>query len=308
MGYDLSLLTGCASSSEIDDSEDAQQGPLTKPIRSPRLRELADRVGTVLAGRSPLGVAFSGGVDSTLLLALAARQLGREKVIAIVGVSPSLAHRDRKQARALAADLGVRCIDVRTREDELLAYRRNNRDRCYFCKDELFRKIESDVVEEYGLVAVAYGETAEDVSRGNRPGARAAKEHGVLRPLADAGFIKIDVRELAYSLGLPNWNKPAAPCLATRIPHSMEVTPEKLRQVEAAEAALHRLGFDDLRVRHHGDIARIEVPVTLLHRVVVDPLRSLIVDAATVAGFRFVTVDLCGLRPGHLSVITSNDV
>jgi pyridinium-3,5-biscarboxylic acid mononucleotide sulfurtransferase len=234
MRYDSPFLNGCIPSTEIENSEDTQQDPLTRPIQSPRLRELAERVGAVLANHSPLGVAFSGGVDSTLLLTLAARQLGWDKVVAVIGVSPSLAHRDREQARRLAADLGVRCIDVHTREHELLAYRRNNRDRCYYCKDELFRTIEREVVEKYGLVAVAYGETAEDVSRGNRPGARAAKEHDVLRPLANAGLIKIDLRELAYVLGLPNWNKPAAPCLATRIPHSIEVTPEKLGQVVEA--------------------------------------------------------------------------
>lgn len=308
MRYDQTLLSGHIPSSEVDNSADTRQDPLTVPIRSPRLRELADRVGAVLANYSTLGVAFSGGVDSTLLLTLAARQLGREKVVAVVGVSPSLAQHEREQAQRLAAALNIRCIDVHTREHELSAYRRNNRDRCYYCKDELFRKIQCEVVEKYGLVAVAYGETAEDVGRGNRPGARAAKEHGVLHPLADAGLMKIEVRELAYELGLPNWNKPATPCLASRIPHSMEVTPKKLGQVEAAEAALGRLGFDDLRVRHHGDIARIEVPLTLLNRVVVDPLRSLIVDAVITAGFRFVTVDLCGLRSGHLSIVTANDV
>ena len=247
-------------------------------------------------------MAFSGGVDSSTLLALATRALGRDQVLAVLGVSPSLAEEERSAAHAVAAFVGVRVVEVATREGDRPEYRRNGADRCFHCKDELFGRISDEVVVRHGLAAVAYGENADDASRPDRPGARAAVAHAVLRPLADAGVDKAAVRRIARALALPCADKPAAPCLASRIPHFDEVVPEKLRQVEAAEAALRRLGFDDLRVRHHGDVARIELPVTDLQRAVAAPLREHIHRGVISAGFRFAALDVAGVQSGAFTL------
>ena len=175
-----------------------------------------------------------------------------------------------------------------THEGDNAAYRANGPDRCFHCKDELFTRISDDVVAAHGLDAVAYGENADDAVRPDRPGARAATNHRVLRPLADAGLTKADVRELARAWSLPCADKPAAPCLASRIPHHEEVTPEKLGQIDQAEAALRALGFADLRVRHHGDIARLELPLPDLVRAATDPVREQVRRAVLTAGFRYV--------------------
>jgi len=251
-----------------------------------------------LSGTGRLGVAFSGGVDSSVLLALAARVLGPSNVVAILGVSPSLAADERVTAHAVAEQIGVRLLEVLTLEGERPEYRANGPDRCLHCKDELFTRIDASVVAEHGLDAVAYGENADDVRRDDRPGSVAAAAHGVLTPLATAGLTKADVREIARCFGLPCADKPAAPCLASRIPHFSPVIPRKLGEVERAEAALRRLGFPDLRVRHHGDVARIELPLADLARAATEPLRSRIHAAVTAAGFRFAALDLAGIQSG----------
>jgi uncharacterized protein len=260
------------------------------------------RVGALLSGVGRLGVAFSGGVDSSVLLALAARSLGADRVVAILGVSPSLAADERSAAHVVARHVGVALVEVTTHEGARDAYRANGPDRCFHCKDELFTRIDDETVHAYRLDAVAYGENADDALRPDRPGALAATAHRVLRPLAAAGLDKAAVRRLARAFGLPCADKPAAPCLASRIPHYSEVTPEKLRQIEQAEAALRRLGLGDLRVRHHGEIARIELPPDELVRAVTEPLRSAVSAAVTGAGFRFVTVDLAGIQSGAFTL------
>ena len=255
-----------------------------------------------LTGIGRLGVAFSGGVDSSVLLALAVRTLGAGRVVAVLGVSPSLAADERAAAHRVARHIGVAVVEVETREGDRAAYRANGPDRCFHCKDELFTVIADEVATAHRLDAVAYGENADDARRPDRPGARAAVAHRVLRPLAEAGLDKAAVRRIARTLGLPCADKPAAPCLASRIPHFAEVVPAKLHQVERAEAALRRLGFGDLRVRHHGDIARIEVPPEDLPRAVADPLRTAIRDAVVAAGFRYATVDLTGVQSGAFTL------
>src|SRR5690349_21335716 len=180
---------------------------------------------TLLAGVDRLGVAFSGGVDSSTLLALAARVLGPDRVLAILGVSPSLAADERTAAHEVARVVGVPVVEVETHEGERAAYRANGPDRCFHCKDELFTRIADEVRERHGLDAIAYGENADDVARPDRPGSRAATEHGVLRPLADAGLDKAAVRRIAAVLDLPCADKPAAPCLASRVPPPQPVTP-----------------------------------------------------------------------------------
>jgi uncharacterized protein len=264
--------------------------------------QAAQRVAALVAGNAPLGVAFSGGVDSSTLLALAARALGRDRVLAVLGISPSLPAAQRDGAHDVAAFLGVRLVEVRTHEGERPEYIANPPDRCLHCKDELFTRISDEVVERYGLAAVAYGENADDARRPDRPGALAAAAHRVLRPLADAGIDKAGVRRIARALALPCAEQPAAPCLASRIPHYQEVTPEKLRAIETAEAALHALGFGDVRVRHHGEIARIELPLADLQRAVAPPLRDPLRNAVRAAGFKFVALDLGGLQSGAFTI------
>jgi uncharacterized protein len=247
-----------------------------------------------------LGVAYSGGVDSATLLALAARCLGRHRVVAVLGVSPSLAQRDRQDAHNTAAFIGVPVVEVATHEGKNPAYRRNGPDRCFHCKDELFSRISDDVVGAQKLDAVAYGENADDVVRPDRPGARAAIRHRVLTPLADAGMDKAAVRRIASALQLPCADKPAAPCLASRIPHFEQVSPQKLAQVEAAEAGLRDMGYHECRVRHHGAVARVEVPETDLDRLMLE--RRAVVQMVKSAGFEFVAVDLSGIQTGAFTL------
>lgn len=271
----------------------------------PADRRAVDGLSDALTAAVPtgrVGVAFSGGVDSSTLLALAVRVLGAERVVAVLGVSPSLAEDERVAAHLVAAQVGAQVVEVRTHEGENPDYRRNGPDRCFFCKDELFTRIGAEVVERYGLAAVAYGENADDARRPDRPGSRAATDHQVLRPLAEAGLDKAAVRRIARVLGVASADKPAAPCLASRIPHFEEVTPAKLAQVERAEQALRGLGLGDLRVRHHGDVARLEVPAGDLSTVASEPLRTEVLHAVRAAGFRFVALDLAGVQSGAFTL------
>ena len=248
-----------------------------------------------------LGVAFSGGVDSATLLAIAAQALGPGNVIALLGVSASLASRERMLAHSIAEQLGVRLVEVATRELELAEYRRNDGMRCFHCKHTLFTAIDETVVAAHGIDAVAYGENADDAVATDRPGQQAARLHRVLRPLAAAGIDKAAVRRIARAFDLPVADKPASPCLASRIAPFTEVTEDKLRQVETVEAALLDLGFTDVRVRHLGNAARIELPEAQLHLATQDALRVQIVDVARAAGFADVTLSLLPLRSGAFS-------
>lgn len=263
---------------------------------------MADRVTEALGNPDRLGVAFSGGVDSSVLLALAARALGPTRTLAILGVSASLATDERTAAHAVSAAIGVPLIELETHEGDNPDYRANGPDRCFHCKDELFTRISDEVADRYHLSAIAYGENADDARRPDRPGSQAAANHRVLRPLADAGMDKAAVREVARALGLPSADKPAAPCLASRIPHFQEVTPEKLRQVDVAESAVRGLGFSDARVRHHGEIARLELPVADLPRAVSGGVREQLLQAVRSAGFRFVSLDLAGIQSGAFTL------
>jgi uncharacterized protein len=240
-------------------------------------------------------VAFSGGADSAFLAAVAQRTLG-DAAHAVTAVSPSLAGDEEADCRVLAAEWGLRWTAVRTEEMERAAYRVNDIDRCYHCKAELL-----DVV---GPLAAAEGATVvlgvnvDDLGE-HRPGQRAAGERGAAFPLVTAGFTKADVRAASRDLGLRTWDKPAAACLASRIPYGTEVTVSLLGQVERAEAALRRLGFGQLRVRHYGDTARIELAVDELARAV--DRREDVVAAVASCGYRYVTVDLAGFRSGNLN-------
>ena len=241
-------------------------------------------------------VAFSGGADSAFLAAMASRTLGAGGAHAVTAVSPSLALGEEADCAALADEWGLRWTSVATDEMERAAYRVNDIDRCYHCKAELM-----DVV---GPIAAAEGATVilgvnlDDLGD-HRPGQRAATEAGAEFPLVTAGFTKADVRAASKAMGLRTWDKPAAACLASRIPYGTQVSVEILGRVDRAEAALHRLGFEQVRVRHYDDTARIEVELDELARVV--DARAEIVDAVRAAGYRYVTVDLEGFRSGNLN-------
>lgn len=268
--------------------------------------ELADAVAEQLRGHGRVGVAYSGGVDSATLLALAVRALGSENVVALLGVSPSLARRERRLAHRVAAVIGAQVIEVPTSEGENPDYQKNDASRCFHCKNELFTRIDDEVVDAQQLDAVAYGENADDAERHDRPGAGAAKQHRVLRPLSGTGMTKEQVRLVARVMSLPVADKPAAPCLASRVPFGESVTPEKLRQIDDLEDAVYEQGFSDCRVRHHGDVGRIELPTDELPRAMEPSIREALVVAGKETGFRHVTIDLDGIRSGLFSLHVLN--
>jgi pyridinium-3,5-biscarboxylic acid mononucleotide sulfurtransferase len=240
-------------------------------------------------------VAFSGGADSSFLAAVAQRVLG-DRAHAVTAISPSLAGDEEADCRALAAELGLRWTPVPTHEMERAAYRLNDTDRCYHCKAELMDVLRPIAGADDATIVL--GVNTDDLGE-HRPGQRAASEQGAQFPLVAAGFSKSMIREASRQLGLRTWDKPAAACLASRIPYGTEVSVGLLSQVDRAEAALRRFGLAELRVRHYGDTARLEVPVGEFDAVLV--LRSDIVAALKACGYRYVTLDLEGFRSGNLN-------
>jgi uncharacterized protein len=241
-------------------------------------------------------VAFSGGADSAYLASVAHRVLGSERAHAVTAVSPSLAGDEELDCRQLADEWGLRWTPVLTAEMERAAYRANDVDRCYHCKAELMDVVGPIAVAEASTVIL--GVNLDDLAD-HRPGQRAALEHGAVFPLVQAGFTKDDVRAASRLDGLRTWDKPAAACLASRVPYGTPVSIEILSRVDRAEAALHRLGFRQVRVRHYGETARIEFEESDLARAVEG--RGPIVEAVKRAGYRYVTIDLEGFRSGNLN-------
>jgi len=240
-----------------------------------------------------LVVAYSGGADSAFLAVVASQAL-RDRMVAVTAVSPSLAASERADAAAFAAEHGFRYVEVETDELESAAYRANDARRCAHCKDALMDALEPLADGR----PIALGVNLDDLGD-HRPGQDAAASRGAVFPLVDAGFTKADVRTASRTLGLRTWDKPAAPCLASRVPYGTAVTVELLGTVERAEAAVRALGFRELRVRHLGDTARIEVPVVDLPRLVEQ--REAVVVAVKAAGYARVVLDLDGLRSGNLN-------
>jgi uncharacterized protein len=270
---------------------------VTPPATDTETTQAARRLAAVLERHGRVLVAFSGGVDSTLVLHAAVAALGRERVLAVTGVSPSLARRELEDACALAARIGAphRLLDTHEVEDP--RYAANPANRCYFCKSELYERL-AQVARDEGCDAILDGTNADD-TRDVRPGRRAAAERGVVSPLLEAGLSKAVVRALSRAAGLPTWDKPEMPCLSSRIPYGMAVAPEKLRQIEAAEDCLRDAGVAGGRVRHHGDMARIELPNDDLGRLADAEFRQRLVAGIRAAGFRYVTLDLEGYRKGR---------
>lgn len=260
-----------------------------------------DRLLDLLRSFGSCVVAFSGGLDSTVLAKAACLALG-DRAVAITGASESLAAGELEACRQLAAEIGIRHEVIYTHELSNPEYRKNDGNRCYHCKTELFSRLEA-IARQMGAAVIADGSNRDDHGD-HRPGLRAARDLGVRSPLAECDLTKAEIRQLAAYWGLPIWDKPATPCLSSRVAYGEQVTPERLAMIDRAERFLRSHGFSPLRVRYHrGDVARIEVSGEMLPRLIDPDFRREVVAALKAAGFKYVAVDLEGFRSGSLNAL-----
>ncbi len=251
----------------------------------------------VLRSLRSVVVAFSAGTDSTFLLAMAVETLGSKNVLAAIGISPSLPERERLAGRRLARQIGVELIEVETAELSDPNYAGNPTDRCFYCKSNLFERLKR-LAAERGYRTVVSGANADDTGD-FRPGLKAGKQLGVCSPLLEAGLTKDEIRIASHDMGLETWNKPAMACLASRVPYGDRVTSEKLRRIEQAEYVLNDLGFSQCRVRDHDSLARIEVPVDAIARIM--EFRQTLVTSLKSLGYIYITLDMQGFRSGSMN-------
>jgi uncharacterized protein len=271
------------------------------PELPPELALKRDRLVELLRSFGSCAVAFSGGLDSTVLAKAAQLALG-EGAVAVTGVSASLAIGELEEAGELARQIGIRHEVIETDELSIPAYQANRDDRCYHCKTELFTQVEQ-IAGRLGVAMVADGSNRDDHAE-YRPGLQAVRERKVRSPLAECSLTKAEIRELAEFWGLPTWDKPATPCLSSRIAYGEQVTPERLAMIDRAERFLRERGFRPLRVRYHkGDVARIEVPVEQLPTFTDPQFRREVVDHLKSAGFKYVALDLEGFRSGSMNAV-----
>ena len=263
-----------------------------------RLEHGLRQLGTLL-------VAYSGGVDSAFLAATAYRVLG-DRMLAVIADSASLARHDLIAAQEFAKEIGFPLRLVATAEVSNADYQRNDANRCFHCKDELFRSMET-IALELGFKQIAYGLNLDD-NTDYRPGQRAATEHGILAPLAEAGMTKSDIRALAKAADFSLWDRPATPCLSSRVEYGRSISPEILLQVERAEASLRDLGYRIFRVRHHGELARVEIAGSELPNALTASAMKAIDTVVSAAGFRYVTLDCAGFRSGSMNAILPVEV
>jgi pyridinium-3,5-biscarboxylic acid mononucleotide sulfurtransferase len=272
---------------------------------APEIAAKRDRLLELLKSYGSCAVAFSGGLDSTVLAKAAQLALG-DRAVAVTGLSAALAGSELEEAKSLARLIGIRHELIETGELSLPAYQANNPDRCYHCKTELFTRVE-ELAERLNVAVVADGSNLDD--HGDyRPGLRAAAEKKVKSPLAECGFSKAEIRVLAEYWQLPAWDKPAAPCLSSRIAYGEAVTPQRLAMVEQAEGFLHKRGFKPLRVRYHrGDVARIEAAADAIGRFADPQFRRELIEYFKSLGFKYVSLDLEGFRSGSLNAVLIKD-
>lgn len=261
------------------------------------LQSKYERLKSILAESRRVLVAFSGGVDSTLVAKVALDVLGSENVLAAIAVSPSFGQEEEQAALEILDEIGVSHISIETNEVADPRYAANPINRCYFCKEHVYAAL-LDVARQHGFETVVDGFNAEDTTD-FRPGRKAGRELGVRSPLCEARLTKDEIRALARHLGLSNWNKPQMACLSSRVEYGITITPQILSQVDRAETALRQLGFNDLRVRHHNKLARVEVEPQMIPRALAQ--RDEIVEAVRAAGYTYVTIDLEGLRHGSMN-------